>query len=303
MSQHLIALLERASSIATPLYQVDQPLDQLSVIRIWPLNMDGEWLVITRVVPVLMDFTGRPARLSHHVLLPRGISTGAHVQSLLESADIFRDQWNGAPETLPKRAIPQPTSRRLPSIAIRSITTQPESWLRRVANLAQLRGGASNAVAVPLGISRRQVIAEICGYVSTLEKLHLASTAEPFDGHLAALIVISVGDQLSTGMRWVESTQVEPAPSSQPLSPTKLAPPKPRTPAGIDLSGLLTAPSIGNSTSEDESEKGISVESPSTNAFWTRFASIDDQMLVLLIFTMGMITGSAVVLLITELIF
>ena len=104
-------------------------------------------------------------------------------------------------------------------------------------------------------------------------------------------------------MRWVESTQVEPVPPSQPLSPTKPAPPKPRTPAGIDLSGLLTAPSIENSTSEDESEEGISVESPWTNAFWTRFASIDDQTLVLLIFTMGMITGSAVVLLITELIF
>lgn len=299
-SQALVARLERSSSIATPRYQSDVPLDQLSVLRIWPLDLEGAWLVVTRVVPVPADFTGRPARLTHHVLLPRGAATGAHVQSLLARADTFRDRWDGAPEALPPRPIPQPTTNQPPSKVIQAMTPQPDSWLRRVADLAQTRAGTSSAIAVPTGVSRRQVIAEICGRVGSLERLRIASTEEPLDGQAAAVVVIGIDDPLPAGMRWIPTQEIEQPKSPEPPPTAAPVPARRRVPGGVDLTGLATAPPIGTSDFLDGADDGEPSET-SGRSGWMGFASMDDRSIVLLAFSTGIVSGIAMTLLVAAL--
>lgn len=297
MPQTLVAKLERSSSLATPRYQSDVPLDQLSVLRIWPLDLDGAWLVVTRVVPVSADFTGRPARLTHHVLLPRGAATGAHVQSLLARADTFRDRWDGAPEALPPRPIPQPTTNQPPSKVIRALTPQPDAWLRRVADLAQTRGGASSAIAVPTGVSRRQVTAEICGRVGSLERLRIASTAEPLDGQAAAVVVIGIDDPLPAGMRWIPTQEIEQPKSPEPRLTAAPVPSRRRVPGGVDLTGLATAPPIGTSDFLDDANDSDPSETAGQSG-WMGFAAMGDRTIVLLAFSAGIVSGIAMTLLV-----
>lgn len=309
MPPTLVARLERASSGATPRYRSDVPLDDLSVIRIWPLDMDGAWIVLTRVVPVPADFTGRPARLTHHVLLPRAAANGGHVRTLLERANTFRDRWDGAPQMLPRRSIPQATAQRPASSAIRSISHDPQAWLQRVSALAQLRGGMPSAVAVPGGVSRRQVIAEVCGRLKSVDRLRIASTAEPFDGQIAAVVVIGTDDALPTAMQWIQdfavghSNRSDPVESGAPASTTR------RDPTGFDLAGLPTPPSVGVAAvaeplqGDDESDDDAEDDAP-RGAWWSGLADvglIDARTIALLTFTIGIVVGSALTLLVAAL--
>ena len=118
MSNRLVETLENASAVAVDRTPIGGLVADTAIFRIWPVQVgDSSAIVVTRTVPLATDYTGRPARLTHHLVLTNDEATPGRLAALLFEPKEFADTFEGAPRSLaPPTARGRTTAMPLPVI-------------------------------------------------------------------------------------------------------------------------------------------------------------------------------------------
>lgn len=150
MPPELSASLVAGSAAPVQRLGPDVEPEPFAVYRIWPPA--PRLVAISRIVPVAADFSGRPARLAHHVVLEPNEASGAVAAALLLDRKTFRDSWAGDPEELPARQAPAPaTAGELLSAesAFERLTDAAKPWIGHLAESASRPRDRPAVVLVP----------------------------------------------------------------------------------------------------------------------------------------------------------
>lgn len=102
-----------------------------AVYRVWPLQLQGSpALVLTRIVPIASDYSGRPARLAHHLVFEGQEASGQVLAGSLLEDGVFVDRWDGQPRRLDPRSAPfrSERGRQLADAELLRATRLPEEW-------------------------------------------------------------------------------------------------------------------------------------------------------------------------------
>ena len=139
MQEDLCAILAQRSAATFARLDEDAAPESRAVYRIWPLKIKGgHAVVMTRIVPVANDFSGRPARLAHHLVFEGEEATGETLAACLIAQGLFVDRWDESPRQLAQRStsVNSGEGRGLEQHGFRATTQYPQEWARFLATQA-----------------------------------------------------------------------------------------------------------------------------------------------------------------------
>lgn len=215
-----------------------------AIYRVW--RVTDALIAITRIVPIEADYTGRPARIAHHIVLEREEAHGPTLSALLADPTTFVSAWSGAPQTLPVRSVPRyerRSSRQSQTSPLEALTDHAQLWERHLAS------SVTQARARPLGIllpSRsplRSIIGSIVWHCEDASKIRLETSLDHVVSASPSLLLLrdrsarTVG--LEIGADWSVARGTAPPPDKAP-APTGRA----RVTAGREQPGTLVMPTL-----------------------------------------------------------
>jgi len=248
MAKGLIEALEDASAIAVHHPAPGAGAGDAAVVRIWPVPSQAVTAVaVTRVVPVTADYTGRPARLAHHVILREEEATPAGLAALLLSPDAFNDAFQGTPRLLEPRAVPAALSGEglADCIALLArLTSDERNWARYLAfESARLRESPLR-LRLPADTPVQKVLATIAAHAERPCTLRI-TTAAGSDAPATSLILAKAGSagDPPADLDWSRARNSSPCPAvTAKARPTAATAPRAAGPVAaaprVDLSSL-----------------------------------------------------------------
>jgi GTPase-associated protein 1, N-terminal domain type 2 len=264
MAVDLIAALANAS--ATTVARIEKSSDAAAnaVLRLWPVTTaTGPAMVLSRIVPVVADHTGRPARLAHHLVLMGTELTAASIAAVLLDDGVFCQNFQGQPRRLPLRHAPTAAPAAIldsAHAALRALTDHAEGWAAHLAAIGSRTQNEPARLLIPSKAPVQTIIAAIVEKSLRPSALRIATT-EDSHGSIATSLVLLQQGVPGTSRPIADWTNAR-GTASPPIGPTE--PPR-RTPAAgarrqepvLDLSGL--APPVA--VIDEQSTAPISVAS------------------------------------------
>ena len=253
MPASVLDALEGVSALAVRAAARGASVSDLASYRIAPMRAAGEaWVVITRAVPVPADYTGRPARLTHHVLLRGGLATPGLVARLLLREDTFVARFDGGPRLLAPRQVDGEATLHgaAAGCGLGALTIEPEAWARHLAGVASVLRPEPFRLLLPSSARLAPAVAAVVAMASRVDALRIA--AGPAGGSMACSLMMAVVGRESPGpvdVDWSGGRNGSPCPAAA-CGPG--APPAPpdgpaavartssvrKAPPQLDLSGL-----------------------------------------------------------------
>jgi len=160
------------------------------VFRVWGVR--GR-LVITRIVRVMADYTGRPSRLTHHIVIDSHPQQAQDGRRFLMSDEHWLNSWDGLPRELSMRTS-LPTERAVDSAVVGG------EWIVRADHAARLGAHGTFALRTPCGVSVRQALAELVGASTDCAALSIATTPGGACGQRPRLVVVDSDADLPAGL-------------------------------------------------------------------------------------------------------
>ena len=247
MPAELTAALVRGSTATTQRIAQDAQAEDHAVYRIWSVPYPKSSAVaITRIVPVAADYTGRPARLAHHVIL-----VGAEVKldalcAILLDQTAFRDTWTDPPTYLEPRTIgPGPLTAEIQASldALAELTDHSSPWADYLAGQAEEQKPVPCTVLVPQATRMRQLLAAVVSRASDPLALRIETSEDHLVTARPSLLLIGARSSDPSGLTvvadWTDERGIIPPPQLTVRSPRVTPQPKqPRHTALLDLHGL-----------------------------------------------------------------
>lgn len=265
MPKGMIEALEDASAIAVPHSPPGQDAGNAAVVRIWPVpSQAAPAVAVTRVVPVASDYTGRPARLAHHVILREDEATSAGLAALLLAQGVFTDTFQGTPRILEPRAVPAaPSDEALAdSLAqLARLTSDEGNWARYLASESAHLRASPLRLRLPSDTAVQKVLAAIAAHAERPCTLRIATTAGG-DAPAASLILAKAGSagEPPADLDWSRTRNSSPCPAVHAKArPTAVTAPRATGPAAaaprIDLSSLRPPEAASRNAAPHEATK------------------------------------------------
>jgi hypothetical protein len=220
-------------------------VESRAIYRIWPLRTrNAAVLVVSRIVPVIADFSGRQARLAHHVALEPRESTAEQVCSLLLSTDFFLDTWTGDPRWLPVRDLPTVSAERLTEAAraFEAITLNPREWCKFLATMSQRPTNNPQAVLVPPASETRLLLAAIVADATAVAQLRLETSADHLMTARPSVLIINPCSADPAGLALTADWATRQGAASPPATPVRKA----ASTIAIRDSPLTSPPDLAN---------------------------------------------------------
>ncbi len=195
MSPDLMAQLEQGSSASVRRLRVGESAEAAAVYRIWQARgATGPLLIITRVVPISADYTGRQARLSHHFVLTENEATPRAIRFLFEDPTSFRDQWIDSPSYLPVRQFVGRTDAVGEVAQFERFTDHAAAWIKHLAMVASSGRNPPATVLVPIGFPIRECLCSIAVNASRPIALKIETSIDHIIAASPSLLIL-VSDQ------------------------------------------------------------------------------------------------------------
>lgn len=183
LSRQVARVLEDSSSVS---------LSAGECFRVWSLKSD---IVITRVVPVRHDYSGRPARLAHHIVVPAVPTQREIAAELLRADGIWLDTWVGPPAWLPvvtlSRVVKDAGAVRSDQRGSRSSVFTHDAWAARGAWAATVDGRSPFMLQLPPGISLQVGLAEIIRRTAPGSNVFVATRPDQLEGRAPRLLLLA----------------------------------------------------------------------------------------------------------------
>lgn len=213
-----------------------------AVYRLWTLRGEyGDFRVVTRIVPVPADHTGRPSRLAHHLAIRSAEAAPTGIAALLADPATFRTTWETEPAFLPARTMtPAAAAPPAESLeALERLTEHGAAWGSHLASLASQLTERPQLVLVPDGTPLRLVMAAIAACSSPGRAVRAETSCDHLVDARPALLVLRPMDDRPMALEplvdWSNARGGMPPASREPEPARQLAP---RRVPGPDLSGL-----------------------------------------------------------------
>ena len=213
-------LLAAGSTAAVPRLEPGADAEQFAVYRLWHV---GTSLVLTRIVPVEADYSGRPARLAHHLVLEGPEACGSRAAALLMADGVFRDRWSGEPALLPPKDAPPRIADDRSAWAgacFGMLTEHAAEWERHLAAEAGLRSERPTAVLLPARSDLRAVLAAIVRHSPSGRRIRIETSLDHLpDANPAVLLLRGPGaipSMVQTAADWSGSRGTAAPPARTP---------------------------------------------------------------------------------------
>ena len=248
MSNRLVETLENASAVAVDRTPIGGLVADTAIFRIWPVQVgDSAAIVVTRTVPLATDYTGRPARLTHHLVLTNDEATPGRLAALLFEPKVFADTFEGAPRSLAPRSAPSELSGEILTHALNELgrlTTDERNWAVHLARESARLRTAPMRLRLPPGVPLHKLLAAVVAHADRPCELRIATIASRVSPVPSLILVTSETSEGQVGdLDWSRGRNESPCPESQSVGRETRAPRpaatgvRTSTPR-IDLSGL-----------------------------------------------------------------
>ena len=194
ITPELSASLEGGSAVAVQRIAAQVDPEPFAVYRIW--SPAPRMVSLSRIVPIAADYSGRPARLAHHVVLSQGEASGPTAAALLLDPSTFRSAWAGDPRQLPARAAPLPAGpeRLAPAVAeFARLTEAAQPWIRHLSRCACGARDVPRVVLVPPGAPVATLLAAILGELRSVVDARIETSDDHAAESRPSLLVLPAG--------------------------------------------------------------------------------------------------------------
>ena len=273
--------------------------------RIWPITSSaGPFIVLSRIVPLTADYSGRPSRLAHHVALNGGEATGKNLAAILLSPDSFHDSWPEPPRELPPLTVPDidVVAQLAGSDAeLERLTSYHEGWAEFLATEATKPQSQARLLLVPPDAALRKILASIVARIDGAGTIRIETSEDHLVDARPSLVITGQEGNGLTGLvqvaDWSRTRGTEPPPAFRPAAPPRRTRASPGAEAiePLDLSSVsVPEPVPGDPIASFE---GFGVEEPCTAPSAHEPASPASQAAVALgVYATGAVIGAAVTL-------
>jgi hypothetical protein len=239
-------LSEGSTAGVTRLGQGVDP-ELFAVYRIWRVT-DG-LTAITRIVPIEADYTGRPARLAHHVVLEGEEADGSTIAALLANPATFMSTWNGPPQTLPAKSVPLPEgpgSRHGQASPLETMTDHAVRWERHLASAATTARSRPLTILLPSRSPLRSIVGSIARHCDDAGRIRLETSLDHLVSASPSLLLLrdrsarTVG--LEVGADWSVARGTSPPPDETTAPARRASSAEDPPPAGTLVMPTLQPP-------------------------------------------------------------
>ena len=239
MPPDLMRALEEGSTAAVTRIGDGVEPERFAIYRVWPVT--NRWLAVTRIVPLRADHTGRPSRLSHHIVIETESATGPMVASLLADPSAFKDEWTADPQWLEARSSVDPSGSAGEddgSASLGQLTDHAEEWARWLAERCSVPQQRPLAVLVPAEAPLRAILAGIAFRCKRAASMRIETSTDNLLTAGPSLLLLRDRSAQTKGTQvvadWSSRRGIEP-----PEPPSAARVPVPRAGSGELRTGIL----------------------------------------------------------------
>jgi len=227
--------LSESSAVSIPPLEPGQAASDVAVWRVWPAQPDpAPALVVSRTVPIAADHTGRPARLTHHVVLSGDEITPATVAALLLDRECFVNAFHGPPRTVAARRAPVPPESMRAHLlqGMARATVDGEAWARHLGIESCKPRGEPACLVLPDGSELLLCAAAIALHAPRAGAVRLTVAAKgPVTGASVAVVRTRPTDHSGDLIDWSRCRNDRPCPPPTP-APAPVRPSSVPAPVG-----------------------------------------------------------------------
>jgi hypothetical protein len=234
MPEEMRDLLAESSALPVPRLGPGSDPAESAVVNVWPIDAGGAvGVVVSRAVPVASDHTGRPSRLTHHIVLVGDEASPRRVASLLSGHAHFASAFEGPPRTLLPRPAPEPADETAVAVADQELsrwTDDGPGWARHLGERCCMMRMEPTTLVLPTEADLELCAAAVVCRAERPTALRIATTTDA-PGQASSVILLRAGTRPTPGevMDWSGGRNGVPAPSRPAREPAAQLRPLPRS--------------------------------------------------------------------------